>query len=262
MSKKLEYKQITIASFYKIQDAIASGSKDAESEIISELTGKPLDELRKMKRTEWNILWSNCQALIEEAAAEGAPVQNQIEFKGVKYALPTIENMTVGEFADLEILFAEQYVNRKLEQVAGILYRPVIKTNSKGPITAEYDAGEAADRADLFKDLPIAAIRSANTFFFSYAESLLKNTLVSLMEMEETKMLPQSDQEVLSQLLRQGFGGTSSTSSLEKILLNLQSQLLSSYVLPSTGLAGKPTKLKSIISKFKTKIQKLKNKIK
>jgi hypothetical protein len=255
MSKKLEYKPITITSFYKIQDAVALGGKDAENEIISELTNFSLTELRAMKRTEWNILWSNCQTLIEEAAGEGAPVQNQIEFKGVKYALPTIEDMTVGEFADLEIMFAEQNVNRKLEQVAGILYRPVIKTTSKGPVVVPYDANEAADRAELFKDLPIAAIRSANTFFFSYAESSLKSTLGSLMEMEETKMLAQEDQEVLSQLLRQGFGGTSSTSSLEKILLNLQSQLRSSYVLPSTGSAGKPTKSKSIISKFKKLIQ-------
>lgn len=253
--KKLEYKPITITSFYKIQDAVNSGSKDAENEIISELTDLSLTELRAMKRTEWNTIWATVQAMIEEAAAETSAVQTQIEFKGVKYALPTIEDMTVGEFADLECLFAEQNVSRKLEQVAGILYRPVIKTTSKGPQVAPYDAGEAAERAELFKELPIAAIRSANTFFFSYAESLLKNTLGSLMEMEETKMLAQEDQEVLSQLLRQGFGGTSSTNSLEKILLSLHSQLRSSYVLPSTGSAGKQPKSKTIISRFKNTIQ-------
>jgi hypothetical protein len=163
--------------------------------------------------------------------------------------------MTIGEFADLEILFAADDFQNRLHEAAAILYRPIVKQSGEIITIEEYDTEKCRERAELFLDLPISAIRSANSFFLRYAHLSLNNIAASLSQMPETQRMHQKDLEELQSLLQQESGGISSIPFLEKTLSDFQKLRRLDYEVALTGLVGNQTKPKSKISKLKELIQ-------
>ena len=163
--------------------------------------------------------------------------------------------MTIGEFADLEILFAADDFPNRLHEAAAILYRPILKQSGNNITIEDYDTEKCKERAELFLDLPILAIRSANSFFLRYAHSSLNNIAESLSKMPEMQKISQKDREALQNILLQESGGISSIPFLEKTLSDFQKLRHLDYEVALTGLLGKQTKPKSKISKLKELIQ-------
>lgn len=237
-----EFKEITIRKFYELQDLLMIQDKQTEYKIVECLTDCPMETLMKIKFSEWGIIWDEAQLQIIAMSGKTQDIKPTIDFQGKEYGLPQVDNITVGEFADLDIIISSGDVNRKLVEIAAILYRPIINKNGDVYKLEEYDSGGYKSRCELFKDLPLSAIKSANSFFLQYVNSSLKSTVESLLQMEEMKMLPQKDQEALQKLLLLDLGGGSSIPWLEKILLELKK--LKSYRSEplSTGLLGKKMK--------------------
>jgi hypothetical protein len=174
-----------------------------------------------------------------------------LEFKKVKYGFPTPESMTIGEFADLEILFSADDFQTRLHEAASILYRPILKQSGETIVIEEYDAEKCKERAEVFLDLPISAIRSANSFFLHYAHLSLNNIAESLSQMPEIQRMNQQDREQLQSILQQESGGILSIPFLEKTLSDFQKLRHLDYEVALTGSVGKPIKTKSKISRFK-----------
>lgn len=248
LEKEYFFNDVTLRRYYELQRILSNPEDGAEYDIVTALTDCPKEILMKLKYSVWLQIWEEAQLeLMSLADTKTENVKPIIEFNGVKYALPDVNSLTLGEFVDLDLLLNSPNAETKLNQIAAILYRPLIKSKKNSNEIEEYDAELCQERAELFMDLPIHYIKSANSFFLQYANSSLKNTVDYLLQNPQTKKLDQSDQELLKNLSQQGFGGISSTHSLEKILLNLQK--LPNYQSDKhlTGLRGKKT---SILSKF------------
>ena len=236
---KYEFKEISLKTYYKLQDLLMNPEKDTEYLIVECLTECPMETLRKLKYADWVLVWDEAQLQITQVKGNADSINPIITFNGVKYALPAIEDITVGEFVDLDLILADKNAERKLEDIAAILYRPVIEQKGNVLKIEEYDTDGFKYRKELFMDLPVSAIKSANSFFLQCANSSLRSTLNSLLEMEETKMLSQEDQEKLRKAAQLEIGGNLSTLFLEETFLNLK-RLRSSRSEPlSTGLRGK-----------------------
>lgn len=253
--KTYEFKPLTLEGYYVLQELLKDPQPGDEYEIVSVITECPISDLKKLKLSDWIIIWDQTQLEIEDLLKADDEIAKEITFEGVRYALPSIEEMTIGEFADLEILYSQQNIDKKLEEIVAILYRPVISPEGKPVQIEEYDSKTAAERAKAFLKLPVGTIKSINVFFSQYVKSSIKNTLESLVQMPEMKMLPIEQQEMLRNLLQQESGGESSIPLLEKTLSNFQKQRHLVYEVASTGSLGKPTKLKDRISKFKKRIK-------
>lgn len=100
--------------------------------------------------------------------SEDAEFMKFIELDGIRYGFhPNLAKVTVGEFADLEML--TQDTNKHLPTICGILYRPVIEEHAGFYKIEPYD-GE--DRGAIFKEAPASLALGALGFFLSVALKL------------------------------------------------------------------------------------------
>ena len=250
------FHQLTLKAYYELQEILKNvEDKEAEFRVVQCITGCPVSELKKITYSNWLLIWQETATIIGSLVGNTDEIKPILEFKGTKFGFPTPETMTIGEFADLEILFAADDFQNRLHEAAAILYRPIVKQTGEIVVVEEYDADKCKERAVAFLDLPLSSIKSANSFFLHYAHLSLNNIAVSLSQMPELKMMGQKDQEALQNILLQESGGTLSIPFLEKTLSDFQKLRHLNYEVALTGLAGKPTKSKSKISNFKELIK-------
>jgi len=250
------FHKLTLRAYYELQEILKSlEDKEAEFRVVQCLTGCPISELKKITYPNWLSLWQETTTIIGSLVGNTNEIKPILEFKGVKYGFPTPESMTIGEFADLEILFAAEDFQSRLHEAAAILYRPILKQTGEIITIEEYDTEKCKERAQLFLDLPLSSIKSANSFFLRYAQLSLNSIAVSLSQMPEMQKMPQKDQEVLQNILLQESGGVLSIPFLEKTLSDFQKLRHLDYEVALTGLVGNQTKPKSRISKLKELIQ-------
>jgi hypothetical protein len=251
--KEYRFKDITLARYYELQAILGSPDEDSRFEIASILTDCPVEDLKSLKYHEWDLIWETTNAVITSMSSTTESIQPIIEFKGVEYGLPAIEDLTVGEFADLDIIMASQNPEKRMAEIAAILYRPIQSREGEDIVLEKYDTAGFKKRAKAFEHLPLTAIRSANAFFLRCAMLSLGNTRDSLLKTLKTNSMFPSDLDSPADLQLQEFGGESLTSLLEKILLSLEMP----QVYPSdkvlTGSLGEKTKSKSRIWPFKHK---------
>jgi hypothetical protein len=245
------FKEIDLKSYYRLHDILNSPKKGSEYDIVEAVTDCPVKELKKLKYSDWLLVWEECNVHISDLQGTTDAIQPIMEFKGVKYALPKIEDITVGEFADLDVILTSPGAEKKLAEIAAILYRPILKQNAWVTKIADYDTEGYEERLALFQELPLSAIKSANSFFLQSANLSLKNTAESLLKLPEMKMLDPQGQELVKQLLQPGHGGEYSMSWQEKILSDFRELRGLRSERRSTGWRGSVTKLGSKIWPFK-----------
>jgi hypothetical protein len=122
-----------------------------------------------------------------------------IEHDGVMYGYSNIDRMSLGEFMDLERLCKDPHDN--LEEIFAVLYRPITKNRInkfgfkqlhnvriftekldnpfKWYDIEKYDNTIRLERAEIFKDLPIALLMGAMSFFLTVVNQYLTDTGVS-----------------------------------------------------------------------------------
>ena len=78
--------------------------------------------------------------------------------------IPNLENLTIGEFMDLEE-YASDW-NNKVHLLMSLLYRPIIEKGPWGYKIEEYDGTKSIGRADLFLDnFNVEDAQAASVFF-------------------------------------------------------------------------------------------------
>lgn len=252
LEKEYFFSDITLRRYYELQRILSNPVEGCEYDIVTALTDCPKDILMKLKYSVWLEIWEEAQlelmALTDTKTENVKPI---IELDGVKYALVDINDLTLGEFVDLDLVLQSTNAETKLNQIAAIVYRPLVKTTKNSNKVEPYDPEVSQERAELFMDLPIDCIKSANSFFLQSANLSIKNTMDFLVNHPQMEMMPQEDQDNLRSLAQQGLGGIQSTVFLEKILSDLQK--LPSYQSGRrlTGLRGRKTSLLSKIWRSK-----------
>lgn len=174
--KKTDYKvgELTIEQYYRVQHLLAVDGIDAKINIVSELSGCPLNDLKLLDKIQFTTLW-NSIAEHELNLNENVPVETAFTHKGVEYRLLDIGKMTIGEYADTEMIKADPNASRKLHHLMAIIYRPAVKV--KGKLVAEpYDSESLEERAQLFLDLPIKYATGALNFFLLVPGICLRST--------------------------------------------------------------------------------------
>lgn len=242
---KKEYvvKDVNLMNYKDVLEMLENPDAETPYEIVEFLSGCPKEDLKELKYSDWYFLWEEVQELLKGGTSTTSIIP-VIEFEGKKYGLPQIEEMSVGEFADLDIIASGPNPEKRLAEVASILYRPVVEESEAYIKLEKYTVEGAKKRERLFQFLPLSAIRSANAFFLQSASRSLVNMLDYLQLQNQTSTFPQ-DLEDLEKSLPPDLGGYSLMSLLEKIpsdLMLLQNSLLGQH---STGLLGEKMNLKN-----------------
>lgn len=249
--------EITIAQYYKIQHLLIVEGADAKLEIVSYLSGCPLKDLKSLETYEFAQLFAN---IIEGPLNIEADkkLYKHIGLNGKSYGLLDFTKITIGEFADMDVLKADPLKEQKLHMMMAIIYRPATVINETFDwVTIEpYDADSVEQRAQEFLDLPMKHVHSALSFFLLIPKYLLNDMMDYQME-EMTRMINQEKDpqtklalQTASRLIYelQEDGATPSILSLETIYSKLTKlQELTQHNSSTTSLTEKTNKEKNVI---------------
>jgi hypothetical protein len=248
------FQDVTLRTYYQLREILAKEeNKASEFEVVQCLTGCPVKTLKQLPFTDWLLVWEEANLQIGKLTGDTDAIRPIIELHGVKYGLPAVPDLTVGEFADLDVIMSSGKADEKLADIAAVLYRPILKQKGEKIVLEPYDTDGFEERKALFLDLPITCVRSANAFFLQSANSLLKNTADSLLKKERKRGTSQDVLDSLQNLIQQDLGGDSSISLQEEILLSLRKHPSSRFARLSTGLRGRGTKFVNTIWPFRHK---------
>lgn len=247
--RKYTIPTIKIGDYYKIKTHLILDDMEGKYQILHELTGCPIDDLIRVPYNELKELFALLEVMLEKSLVKDNGVVNKISFKDVDYGLVDFDRMTLGEFADLDVIVNDRNADNRLHEVMAILYRPIVKQKLFSFEVAEYDTDDYKERCRLFLDLPLRYAKSATAFFLSFELASLGATEIFLEQSQKkNKKMMKKIHKVLEKT------GTPQLPILQ-IVIQLRLAQLRNWVLKKhlIFLHGVTTKIK----KLKMKIQKM-----
>ena len=139
----------------------------------------PKDIIKTLSITDVSKLLTYTEEL---QAASDSTHKATFTLNGKRYGfIPSLEDITLGEYADIEMLFRDD-VHRNLPELMAILYRPIVE--EKGDVyTIEAYDGNTTIRAEEFKNMKAIMVQGALLFFWSLGTELLEILPSFLMEL-------------------------------------------------------------------------------
>jgi hypothetical protein len=135
--------------------------------LISTATG--LDE-EQIKQADWLDVFKVSEYLTDYYMVQSPRFYNHFIFNETLYKFIDLENLTFGEFIDIDSFLSQptSYRIGNMNMLMALLYR---ETDEDGKLV-KYDASKVADRAQAFKLLPSKYLQGA-IFFFGTLENIL-----------------------------------------------------------------------------------------
>lgn len=177
--KKYEVRKPTVRDYYKIQNELVFNQTPGFF-LISLLSGCPEEELRGLSVDEFNELWDLFERFYALENDPNVTLQKIISLNGKEYGMIQMDKMTIGEFADLDILLNSDKSEASIHEVLSILYREIVSKTGEKYVLAPYDLDAQKERAEIFLDLPVSVSRGILGFFLLSALQSIKVTMDSL----------------------------------------------------------------------------------
>jgi len=217
-----ELKPLTIETWNAVQ--IAGDLQEGYEfivNLISMMTGISQEDVLKAKRKEIDKAFQYVQEYITQKENR---FYSDFEFQGKKYKFIDLDNLTFGEFIDLDTFLQKSEVERKkeLNLLMALLYR---ETDDKGVIRP-YNGLEVKERAESFKNLDMKYVQGALLFFSTFVSILRKNTHLS----STSKMILKVRLMILRSFLNFGVGMGRLYYSLKKTFLKLTKWLKNHFL--------------------------------
>jgi len=173
--------------FDKINTEDNKGSSFILHKMIEIFCNVDLKDIATIKYNDVNKVSKHISKLFENKP-ELIPTftHNNIEYGFI----PQLDDMTLGEYIDLDNYLSEWKTNHK---AMSVLYRPIKHKRANRYQIEDYDGAN-----DNLKDMPLDVVFGAMFFFYLLNEELLKITLKYL-EKETTETLTLQQKETLAQ---------------------------------------------------------------
>lgn len=135
--------------------------------LISTATGLDEEEIRQ---ADWLDVFKVSEYLTDYYMVQSPRFYNHFIFNETLYKFIDLENLTFGEFIDIDSFLSQptSYRMGNMNMLMALLYR---ETDENGKVL-KYDASKVSERAQLFKLLPAKYLQGA-IFFFGTLENIL-----------------------------------------------------------------------------------------
>lgn len=175
-SKKID-PRLTIGRYQKIQ--INPERYNDPTEVLSLYLDVSVDELKNLPREQ--------VMLVESVITENtkSSTKNDVVFTfvldGITYGLENEwENMTWGQWTDLEVFSQKDKINESIHILMALLYRPVSSQDGTKYKLEKFSSSTVMERAQKFLDLPIQYWFGCATFFFLMSTEYIKDIQTSM----------------------------------------------------------------------------------
>jgi hypothetical protein len=246
-----EIKQLTLGQHYKVQQEIRINPKP-QIDIIKMLSGCSDNDIYKLNLDQFTDLWIAFEDYYIKQIQTNKEPEKIITLGDKEYALLDLQQIKVGEFADLDVIATGENSEQKIHEILAILYRPIREKTEFGFIVEDYDGQACKKRSSEFLDLDLGIAMRGLNFFLGSGQAFLNSTLSSLKEMKEKEKnlwLRETYDLILTQLLEAGSAHW--LSSQEKMYWNWRGLSNSVFTQPLTGWPGSKIKEKQKKEPFK-----------
>ena len=186
-----KWEDVTLEKWLKLIE-FQKGTKSEEAEeTIAALSDIPKKLIKQLELKDVATIMS---AVSQAQHKQNSSLKRIIEIEGKRYGFhPNLDEITLGEWADLESLMKED-IEKKLPECMAILYRPIIDETDSGVYTIKAYDGDISIRAEQMKNMAAEQVQSALVFFYTFGKELLEILPLYLMDkLKEMKMqLPQN----------------------------------------------------------------------
>lgn len=146
---------------------------------------------------------------IDKVFSEKTDLVPTFTLDGIEYGfIPNLDDMTIGEFIDLDENLTEW---ETIHKAMSVLYRPINYKKEDKYLIEDYTG---LDKAELFKKMPLGIVMGAMVFFYRLNNELLEITLNYL----KREVPNQMNTESLAALERSGVGSSRFMDSLRVML--------------------------------------------
>lgn len=227
--------KVTIQNYYDIYTKLATVNAMTQLEIVSALSGCPIEDLKLLDQLQFGQLWAE----LVNGPLDNTDVKfhKHIELDGKLYGFLDIKKLTIGEIADMDVLARDPRHQQQLHKMMAILYRPAVNVTDDWIVVEEYKAEDVEERAKTFLNLPIDYVHGAIAFFLTFRKYSFDNILNSLVMTEE--MTPEEQEmikitkDLMYELLETGI--TPSSFSQEEAYSKLMRLQDLASTMPSTS---------------------------
>ena len=172
------WEDVTLEKWARLVD-LENGSKSTEAiETVKALSNIPKKIIKELGVQDVAVIMSQ---IAELQSKSDDKLKRVIKLEDKEYGFhPNLEDITLGEWADLEH-FIDEGFEKKLPEIMAILYRPITEKENDVYTIAAYD-GNIKIRAEKIKQMSASAVQSALVFFWSFVSASLQILPSSLME--------------------------------------------------------------------------------
>ena len=184
--KKKNYKlidswsDVNLETWGKLIDLESDGKSTAASKTLELLSDMPNKLIGELPLKDAAML----MAMISEMQKQQDTVLTKvIEIDGVEYGMhPSLDAITLGEYADLESLIKDG-LQKNLKEMMAILFRPIIERSGEVYTIEAYD-GDITIRAEAMKKMSAEQVQSCLVFFWDFVTVFLSVSPSYLQERE------------------------------------------------------------------------------
>ena len=201
------WSDVTLESWLQLVKSKDLGkAEDAKTSILA-LSDIPEMLINKLSLKDVAILMEKMGKLQSE---QETLLKKVIYIDGQEYGFhPNLDDITIGEYADIETLIKDSLENN-LPELMAVLFRPVIDRKGEAYKIEAYN-GDITIRAEVMKKMSSEQVQSALVFFWNFVQELSSSLQSYLMiplikEMEEAAKVS----------AKSGAGLESSTDSVTK----------------------------------------------
>ena len=152
-----------------------------QQKLIEIFCNIPLKTVTAIKATDADAIVNDILKLFKEES----PFKDRFILSGVEYGfIPDLNNMTLGEYVDLDNLLTEW---EQMHIAMNVLFRPITYKKKNKYLIEEYEAKENVN----MKLMPLDIVFGAMTFFLTLNKELQKNILNYLATQTEVEISPQ-----------------------------------------------------------------------
>ena len=152
-----------------------------QQKLIEIFCNIPLKTVTAIKATDADVIVNDILKLFKEES----PFKDRFTLNGVEYGfIPDLNNMTLGEYVDLDNLLSEW---EQMHIAMNVLFRPITFKKKNKYLIKEYEAKENAN----MKEMPLDVVFGAMTFFLTLNEELRKSILSYLATQTEVEISQQ-----------------------------------------------------------------------
>jgi len=164
-----KWEDVTLEKWLKLID-FKQGSKSKEAQkTIAALSNIPKDLINQLELKDVAVIMSK---LADLQAEQNSSLKRIIKIDGKRYGFhPNFDELTLGEYADLETLI-KNGVDNNMPKLMAILYRPIVEEKNDVYTIEAYD-GEISMRANE-EDVSRTSAKCAD-FFLHFRERIIND---------------------------------------------------------------------------------------